>query len=262
MEWVCQKVLKEIKELDIFIGSIGMSDLECVGSFIWESVRSGAIINCNFTLYNIGEPHSKLNWEISESCDWLTVSPASGSSASEPNDVTISVDITGVPWGFYECELTISDPCAMNSPQLVNVTLDITGPIIELSSSDFTFYADEDGQNPPDQIFTIKQTIENFGEEYEVISAESGIQCLDMLKNNKNPDIILLDIMMTDMSGWEVLKKLKENPSWEKIPIIFLTARTDRVAEEAGGFLAEDYIEKPFKVVELKERIDKILNKI
>jgi len=64
------------------------------------------------------------------------------------------------------------------------------------------------------------------------------------------------------MSGWEVLKRLKENPSWENIPIIFLTARTDRVAEEAGGFLAEDYIEKPFKVRDLKERIDKILNKI
>ena len=112
----------------------------------------------------------------------------------------------------------------------------------------------------PDQIFTVKQTIENFGEEYEVISAESGIQCLDMLKNNRNPDIILLDIMMTDMSGWEIFDQLKENPIWKKIPIIFISARTDRIAKSAGNFLGDGYIEKPFDREELKKIIDKILN--
>ena len=45
------------------------------------------------------------------------------------------------------------------------------------------------------------------------------------------------------------------------VPIIFLTARSDRIAKDAGGFLGDDFIEKPFKVLELKERIDKILKK-
>jgi hypothetical protein len=97
-----------------------------------------------------------LNWEITETCDWLTASPTIGNSAGEPNYVTISVDISGLDWGIYDCNMTISDPCAINSPQYVNVTLDITGPIIELSSSDFEFYAYQDGTNPDDQILTIQ----------------------------------------------------------------------------------------------------------
>jgi DNA-binding response OmpR family regulator len=74
--------------------------------------------------------------------------------------------------------------------------------------------------------------------------------------------LILLDIMMPGMSGWEVFKSLRENPSWEKIPVVFLTARTDNIAKNAGSFLGNDYIEKPFKLPELKERIDKILNEV
>jgi len=112
----------------------------------------------------------------------------------------------------------------------------------------------------PDQIFTVKQILADFNDEYEIISAESGMQCLDLLENNGIPDIILLDIMMSDMSGWEVYDKLKENPAWEKIPIIFLTARTDRIAKSAGDFLGDDYIEKPFDQEELKKRIDKLLD--
>ena len=111
-----------------------------------------------------------------------------------------------------------------------------------------------------DQIFTVKQILADFDDEYEIISAESGMQCLDLLENNGVPDIILLDIMMSDMSGWEVYDKLKGNPAWEKIPIIFLTARTDRIAKSAGDFLGDDYIEKPFDREELKKRIDKLLD--
>ncbi|MCK5031531.1 MAG: response regulator, partial [Thermoplasmatales archaeon] len=69
------------------------------------------------------------------------------------------------------------------------------------------------------------------------------------------------DIMMPEMSGWETFDKLKENASWGKIPIVFLTARKDRIAKDAGDFLAEDYIEKPAKIPELKQRLDNILKK-
>jgi len=111
----------------------------------------------------------------------------------------------------------------------------------------------------PDVIMSVKHGIEYLYAGYEVISVESGQQCLDFLKDNKHPDLILLDIMMPEMTGWETFDKIKESNSWEKIPIVFLTARTDRIAENAGRFLGEDYIEKPFEVADLKKRIDKVL---
>ena len=111
----------------------------------------------------------------------------------------------------------------------------------------------------PDQIYAIKKSLEKTGGTYEIIPANSGAQCLEFLEKNQIPDLILLDIMMPEMSGWIVFDKLKDNASWEKIPIIFLTARTDKIAEDAGGFLGNDFIEKPFDVKDLKSRIDKVL---
>jgi CheY-like chemotaxis protein len=107
--------------------------------------------------------------------------------------------------------------------------------------------------------YTIKNGFELY-DDYKVTTVENGIKCLDMLRKNQIPDLILLDVMMPEMSGWETFKRIRENEMWRNIPIIFLSARTDRVAKNAGGFLAEDYIEKPAKIPELKERIDKILD--
>ena len=59
-----------------------------------------------------------------------------------------------------------------------------------------------------DQIHTIKLILGDFIDMYEVIGADSGMQCLQLLKNNHIPDLILLDIMMPKMSGWEVFKCL------------------------------------------------------
>lgn len=68
-----------------------------------------------------------LDWQISESCDWLYADPCSGSSTGELDDSVISVDTNGLPEGQYECELTVSDPCAYNTPQTVTVILDVLG---------------------------------------------------------------------------------------------------------------------------------------
>jgi len=110
----------------------------------------------------------------------------------------------------------------------------------------------------PDVIFSVKSGLESLTDEYQIIGAESGKKCLELLET-ETPDLILLDIMMPDMSGWKTFDKIKENEAWRNIPIVFLTARTDRVAKNAGSFLGEDYIEKPFEIKDLKERIDKIL---
>jgi len=97
------------------------------------------------------------------------------------------------------------------------------------------------------------------GADYELIPAESGKKCIELLKNNEIPDLILLDIMMPEMSVWLVFDELKENFAWKNISVVFLTARTDKLAERAGKHLGKDYIEKPVDVEDLKKRIDKIL---
>ena len=111
----------------------------------------------------------------------------------------------------------------------------------------------------PDQVYAIKKSVEKAGGTYEIIPANSGAQCLEFLEKNQIPDLILLDIMMPEMSGWIVFDKLRDNAMWEKIPIIFLTARTDKITENAGRFLGDDFIEKPFDTKELNSRIDKVL---
>ena len=111
----------------------------------------------------------------------------------------------------------------------------------------------------PDQVYAIKKSLEKAGGTYEIIPANSGAQCLEFLEKNQIPDLILLDIMMPEMSGWIVFDKLRDNAMWEKIPIIFLTARTDKITENAGRFLGDDFIEKPFDTKELNSRIDKVL---
>jgi len=111
----------------------------------------------------------------------------------------------------------------------------------------------------PDVIFTLKHGLEDTEKNYEIIGVESGNLCLKLLKEDKLPDLILLDIMMPEMSGWETYDKLKENPLWKEIPIFFLTARTDRIAKSAGGFLGDDFIEKPFEIEDVKRRINKVL---
>jgi len=97
-----------------------------------------------------------LNWAIIYDCNWLQVHPDSGSTAGSVSPVTLAADITGLARGDYNCELTISDPCALNSPQSVRVNLFIHAPIIELSSPEFEFAALEGGPNPAGQVLSVR----------------------------------------------------------------------------------------------------------
>jgi len=114
-----------------------------------------------------------------------------------------------------------------------------------------------------DQVFSIKTGFETeYPEEYEIIGAESGKKCFEILETNILPDLILLDIMMPVMDGWEVFDKLRANQKYKNIPVIFLTARSDGFAANAGSMIADDYIEKPIDIDELKARIEKVLKKV
>ena len=79
-----------------------------------------------------------LKWEVSEDCNWLSVEPNSGSSTGEVDEVTLEVDISGLALGTYNCTVTISDLEALNSPQVVPVTLTV---------SDETVYVPDDFSN-------------------------------------------------------------------------------------------------------------------
>jgi DNA-binding response OmpR family regulator len=91
---------------------------------------------------------------------------------------------------------------------------------------------------------------------YDLSIAQSGQEALDFVATC-HPDLILLDIMMPDMDGYEVCRRLKKDSGTSQIPIIFLTARID-ADEIIKGFAlgAADYVTKPFHAAELLARIN------
>lgn len=90
---------------------------------------------------------------------------------------------------------------------------------------------------------------------YEIIASKNGVKSIE-LAAKVMPDLILLDIIMPEMNGFEVCSKLKENEKTRYIPIIFLTAKS-KIDDVLKGFQhgAVDYITKPFNPVELEVRI-------
>ncbi len=109
----------------------------------------------------------------------------------------------------------------------------------------------------PENVFLIQDRLEREG--YEVITAFDGKTGIQRTKNEL-PDLILLDVMMPEMSGFEVCKILINDPLTSRIPIILVTARTEaediKEGLEAGAF---DYIKKPFNRIELLARIHSAL---
>ncbi|MCD4806276.1 MAG: response regulator [Methanococcoides sp.] len=111
----------------------------------------------------------------------------------------------------------------------------------------------------PDAVIATKRALEADG--YNVIEANNGVMAFDVLKSDI-PDVILLDVMMPDMDGFEVCRRLKEEPLYENIPVIMLTAKgeiNDKV--EGLDIGADDYMTKPFNLKELKARIKTVLRR-
>jgi two-component system alkaline phosphatase synthesis response regulator PhoP len=96
-------------------------------------------------------------------------------------------------------------------------------------------------------------------EGYEVVTALDGEQALHKVKNDK-PDLVVLDIMMPKLDGYETCKILKSDPDTKNIPVILLSAK-GRNADQKMGYQvgADDYITKPFSPRKLVERINMIL---
>lgn len=96
-----------------------------------------------------------LKWEVIEDCPWLIVEPTRGTSGTEVSDVFLGVAVAGLRWGEYNCEIALVDPCAVNSPQRIEVNLHVVGPEMELSPKVFVFTAPQGGASPPDQSLSV-----------------------------------------------------------------------------------------------------------
>jgi DNA-binding response OmpR family regulator len=96
----------------------------------------------------------------------------------------------------------------------------------------------------PDTAAILARHLEREG--FVPIEANSGADCLRLVRE-KNVDVILLDLMMPDMDGFQICKALKENPATAEIPVVLITARDDMEARAEGIRLGvDDFLAKPF----------------
>ncbi len=97
---------------------------------------------------------------------------------------------------------------------------------------------------------------------YDVKGAFGGRQGLDLVLSDR-PDLILLDLMMPDIDGWEVYKQIKSTEATKDIPIIVITAKAQTIDQVLGLHIAkvDDYICKPFHPQDLLDSVNRILSR-
>jgi two-component system, OmpR family, response regulator VicR len=112
-------------------------------------------------------------------------------------------------------------------------------------------------EDEPEMIDLIQLILGRRG--FEVIGASGGKEGLQMIRD-MHPDLVLLDLMMPDMDGWEVYQQMKAEESTRNIPVIVVTAKAQNIDKVLGLHIAkvDDYIAKPFGPQELIDSVEKI----
>jgi len=97
---------------------------------------------------------------------------------------------------------------------------------------------------------------------FEVKGANGGKEGLEIIRKH-HPDLVLLDLMMPDMDGWEVYQQMKADDTTKDIPVIVVTAKAQSIDKVLGLHIAkvDDYIAKPFSPQELLTSVDSVLNR-
>lgn len=108
----------------------------------------------------------------------------------------------------------------------------------------------------PTVIKLLEGILKNRG--FELVFATDGIDAMVQVKNT-NPDLIVLDVMMPEVNGYEVCSHLKFDPSYKKIPIILLTSRDQELDERIGKLMGIEYMQKPVDRELLVATIDALL---
>jgi len=95
---------------------------------------------------------------------------------------------------------------------------------------------------------------------FEVKGATGGVEGLSKIRQDP-PDLVLLDLMMPDMDGWEVYQQMKADEKTKNIPVIVVTAKAQSIDKVLGLHIAkvDDYISKPFSPQELMSSVEKVL---
>ncbi|MDI6794044.1 MAG: response regulator [bacterium] len=95
---------------------------------------------------------------------------------------------------------------------------------------------------------------------YSTLTAKNGSECLEVL-GQQEVDLILLDIMMPEMDGWEVLRQLKDQGKADLVPVVILSAKTQSIDKMLGlkVFGVKDYITKPFAKDDLVGRVERAM---
>jgi DNA-binding response OmpR family regulator len=114
-------------------------------------------------------------------------------------------------------------------------------------------------EDEPEMIDLIRLILSRRG--YEVYGAPGGEEGIKMTRE-LHPDLVLLDLMMPDMDGWEVYQQMKAEASMRDIPVIVVTAKAQNIDKVLGLHIAkvDDYIAKPFGPQELMDSVDKVLS--
>ncbi|MBM3120908.1 MAG: response regulator [Chloroflexi bacterium] len=113
-------------------------------------------------------------------------------------------------------------------------------------------------EDEPEMIDLVRLILGRKG--FNVIGANGGIEGLETVRRMR-PDLVLLDLMMPDMDGWEVYQQIKADPALRDIPVVVVTAKAQSIDKVLGLHIAkvDDYITKPFGPQELLESVEKIL---
>lgn len=114
-------------------------------------------------------------------------------------------------------------------------------------------------EDDPEMIDLVSMILSRRG--FAVKGAHGGRNGLDIVMKDL-PDLVLLDLMMPGMDGWEVYQQLKANESTREIPVIIITAKAQAIDRVLGLHIAkvDDYIAKPFRPQELIDSIDRVLS--
>jgi two-component system, OmpR family, response regulator VicR len=104
----------------------------------------------------------------------------------------------------------------------------------------------------------VKLILKNRG--YEVVGATRGPEGLELIASEK-PDLVLLDLMMPDMDGWDVYQRMKADEYMKTLPVIVVTAKAQQIDKVLGLNIAkvQDYITKPFSQADLVKSINRVL---
>ena len=96
---------------------------------------------------------------------------------------------------------------------------------------------------------------------FDLTGATGGLEGLEAIRRVK-PDLVLLDLMMPDMDGWEVYQQMKADPDLKNIPVIVVTAKAQSIDKILGLHIAkvDDYVTKPFGPQELLQSVERVLS--